>query len=806
MIIANFKKNATAFESDNTLSKYTSNTSWEIYELNVDSSSKGGFRKRVYGVVEGRVNSAIANSIEGDTDWKSVVALTTPKRCPLFHFREDDPFIGIDIDDVNFELLEDSGGFCIPFPVLSYYTELSPREHGVHVFCVLKDVETKQIINKTLFDDKAYIIKSNQYSWCKHIEYRCKNCLLSLSGNQLVDYPLVHTFEKGLLERCCRNSTVFNEHYTSTKYDELPEGASSIFFAMLRLIYRESNKLPQAVLQDTAYEILKEASIFTSSKEWRESKLKRLVYDNNTWANVVDAEDNPESKYVDRSTITALSLISPDISDADCTASPVPLSEDNVHLNVDSLSTKKVKIDELYVADEFIVSDTARDLLYIEPKWYKYNANSYYTNYTAQAIEDYTEVYMQNYLSFAKPSLQKIKSISGACVRKLRNAYVMEKNVAITDNNTWSISELNVDKWLHLSDSIYNIDKHTFVEESREFFSTYKLSISSSDLRDVISNYAELYNQSSFRAFLESSFNEDFEVIRMIQEFCGSVLASAVSSSQYMLCLIGQPGSGKGTFVSLLQHLFKSFSTSVSLLQLNDKFGLSSLVDKRLVVINELPIDMKKYTHGWDTIQQLVAGDELSIERKGETAYTSILPCKLILCSNHKLNVPSIEAIHRRALIAPMKQAFAGIKELEKDYANILLLPAEQKIVLAWMIRGYHMFKKYGIEEASASKLEKTINSEDSIAAFICSDLKKGDLKNPSHCLLNSTVRDLYHKYCDREHIEVTARVKDRNIPQRVKNFIAKNWFHTTIDAVNRPSGTGEGAIAGINSDDIMEF
>ena len=98
MIIANFKKNATAFESDTTLSKYVDFPSWEIYELNADPSSKGGIRKRVYGVVDGRVNSTVANSIEGDTDWKSIVALTTPKRCPLFHFREDDPFIGIDID------------------------------------------------------------------------------------------------------------------------------------------------------------------------------------------------------------------------------------------------------------------------------------------------------------------------------------------------------------------------------------------------------------------------------------------------------------------------------------------------------------------------------------------------------------------------------------------------------------------------------------------------------------------------------------------------------------------------------------
>lgn len=820
MIIANFKKNATAFENDPTLSNYIARPHWEIYELNSDPSSKGGIRKRVHGVMDGKVLSSVANSVEGDTDWSTCVALTTPKRCPLYHFTDSDPFIGIDIDDVDFGAWKASGEpFVIPFPVTSFYAEVSPREQGVHLFCVLKDITTKQQINSTLFNDKAYQIKSNEYSWCKkHIEYRCKDCLLSLSGNKISISsitPYIKTFEEALLERCCRDSELFSQYYYAFKYEDLPEGASSKFFAMLRLLYRESNKL---ILKDSFYSILKNASIFATSTSWSgvdaangsTGKLYRLIYDDSTWKNVVDAENNPESKYVDTESTALISSII-DI-EKDCVASPVPLSTlpDSVSLSSLSLpdKQKKQKIDELYVAEEFLSSpdSVATSLLYIEPKWYKYNESSFYTNYTSQAIEDYVEVYMQSYLAASNPSLQKIKSISGACVRKLRNAYVMEKHLAITDNNTWADKELNQYKWLHLSDALYNIDTHTFMPETKDFFSTYKLSISSSDLMDTITNYTSLYDASAFRAFLESSFNEDFQVIRMIQEFCGSMLASEIKGSQYMLCLVGQPGSGKGTFVSLLQHLFKSFSTSVSLLQLNDKFGLSSLVDKRLVVINELPIDMKKYTHGWDTIQQLVAGDELSIERKGETAYTAILPCKLILCSNHKLNAPSIEAIHRRSLIAPMKQAFAGVKELEKDYANILLTPEEQKVVLAWMIRGYHMFKRYGIEEAASSKLEKTINSEDSIAAFICSDLKKGELKNPSHVILNSTLRDLYHRYCDREHIDQSSRVRDRNIPQRVKNFIAKNWFHTSTDAVNRSSSVGEGAVAGINTDDILEF
>jgi putative DNA primase/helicase len=215
---------------------------------------------------------------------------------------------------------------------------------------------------------------------------------------------------------------------------------------------------------------------------------------------------------------------------------------------------------------------------------------------------------------------------------------------------------------------------------------------------------------------------------------------------QMFVHLIGDPGSGKGTFARLLEKLVgKENSQPCSLDQLKDGSTLASIIDKQLVVFGD-----ERKPVGVDSILRLTGGDNINYREVYKPAANAHFYGLLLICSNDPIFMGNTRGLERRLCLVnfdnPIPSALRDSKvedsfdsEIAALIAIALSLPSNE-VKLSIQGKG-----DAEISDFKATEWEMKVRM-DSVAAFFEMELvvEEG---------ASDTVGKLYEHYkdfCDR--------------------------------------------------------
>lgn len=747
---------------------------------------------------------ASVNKLSGCAQhWQTVAKLrqlanknkdNTFKLIRTFYITEDDDVIGIDIDKITPEFLS----FTIPFPVRSYYVELSPSGTGLHVWCLVAP-EIKQQF-KELKGNRSIIIERSIPN-CKQVEYRLDSCLLTVTGdvdNDVVKsltiivaqtleayQPLSDEYASVMLD-CVSSSEVFkkavqNDYSTEELSAFREKGLSEHLFSLARVIYQRTGSTDSALY----YSILSHLPIVQNNEKWANKKLQRWCEDSTTF----EAFKRVEAE----SSLALTSLTPEEINEA------IEVQESSISASsmvVDPKAPDGVLVPLFYKANNATLYPT-------EVGIYRYSPiKKVYMKHTKAEIVALAEDFYRRLLPHKSAS--SLHALAQASVRYLYTMYIEELSLAFPHSPLLLDDSVTDHLYIHLADSIYDVESNTYIEETPKLLSTYKLSIPKSMLEHCFNNdnYSVLYDVSKWRAFLESSFNHDKETIESLQRFFGYVISKDFDK-QKALVLRGEAGSGKGTLISVISQVLNATIASTSMQQMDEKFGYSTCIDKQLLVFPEMPRNMRKYHGAWERLKALISADPVSVELKGQQAFSTVLHTKVIICSNYDLSYDGdMNSLNRRLVYCTLPQSFGGVKSLEVDYRTLLSTPEEQALILAWIIEGYKLYKKNGLIQSNKGKsaLEDATVDTDVIVEFIRRELMQGDIE--SDFVTNKEIKNAFKRFCNQEDMPVTFRPSDKFLPSKIKSFIARNWFMCATESLEYRTSDGRG-IRGVKFRDV---
>lgn len=218
--------------------------------------------------------------------------------------------------------------------------------------------------------------------------------------------------------------------------------------------------------------------------------------------------------------------------------------------------------------------------------------------------------------------------------------------------------------------------------------------------------------------FLASSLDKESRLL--LQQWFGYCLVQD-TRLQKMLMVVGKPGSGKGTAMSILRRLVgESACCAMSLDKLDSQFALQNALGKSLMLFPDARQNAKFDLKGsaLSTILSVTGEDEVYIDRKNVAPVTKRLNTRICIVSNDVMQLTDrSKALSRRMLWIK----FPGHKGApDPDLKSKLL--AELSGILNWAIEGWTMVRQSGgfVQPESAQLLRSSFEEQSSdIASFI---------------------------------------------------------------------------------------
>ena len=205
----------------------------------------------------------------------------------------------------------------------------------------------------------------------------------------------------------------------------------------------------------------------------------------------------------------------------------------------------------------------------------------------------------------------------------------------------------------------------------------------------------------TWKMFLLQIFDKDMQLICFIQKACGYALSGDVSE-QCLFILWGTGANGKSTFLNVLLQLFGDYGTSTGIETFTKKNkeqsnDLARLKGSRLVTTSEL----EQGSLMSESLIKSVTGEDSLTARFLYGEYFSFKPTfKIFMATNHKPKIRGADnGIWRRIKMIPFT---VTIPPEQRDKKLTEKLIAENSGILNWLIQGYAMWKKEGLEEPDA--------------------------------------------------------------------------------------------------------
>ena len=136
------------------------------------------------------------------------------------------------------------------------------------------------------------------------------------------------------------------------------------------------------------------------------------------------------------------------------------------------------------------------------------------------------------------------------------------------------------------------------------------------------------------RQWLHQACGGDHRLVQVLRAFAKAVVTGRVDLQRY-LELLGPGGTGKGTYIRLLEALVGQesvFTTELKHLETN-RFELSNVIGKRLIAIT----DAERYGGAVTALKAITGQDTLRLERKYKTQTSGVAEGLVIVAANEPI-------------------------------------------------------------------------------------------------------------------------------------------------------------------------
>jgi putative DNA primase/helicase len=248
--------------------------------------------------------------------------------------------------------------------------------------------------------------------------------------------------------------------------------------------------------------------------------------------------------------------------------------------------------------------------------------------------------------------------------------------------------------------------------------------------------------------FIHESTKGDKELIRYLQKLLGYSLSGSVSE-QILVFVWGPSHTGKSVFVSVVSHVFGSyhentdietFMSSRSGKVRNDE---AALAGARLVTATET-----EEGRAWDetVVKAITAGDQRTVRHLYGHPFTYTPSYQILITGKNEPTIRTVDgAMRRRLHVVP----FTHVVPVEqRDPALADKLKGEAPQILKWMLEGYVMWRREGLEPPAVvlAKTTEYFSEEDLISQWIeeCCDV--GDAYEETRATLYMS----WQQWCNR--------------------------------------------------------
>ena len=164
-------------------------------------------------------------------------------------------------------------------------------------------------------------------------------------------------------------------------------------------------------------------------------------------------------------------------------------------------------------------------------------------------------------------------------------------------------------------------------------------------------NYKPHAHCNQWKWFVESIFGGDEECVALLQEWFGYCMVSS-NIMEAIMFFFGPTGTGKGTTINILEKLVgKKRCFAPRLSSLTNRFGLSSLIGKYIMTINEQrPTKKAEAEKLLQIFKQISGQDSVATEKKFKDPINTKLFCRITYAGNQILEFDDApQALMRRA-------------------------------------------------------------------------------------------------------------------------------------------------------------
>jgi putative DNA primase/helicase len=197
-------------------------------------------------------------------------------------------------------------------------------------------------------------------------------------------------------------------------------------------------------------------------------------------------------------------------------------------------------------------------------------------------------------------------------------------------------------------------------------------------------------SQAGCPVFVNALTRLPYGVVQFLQEFAGYCLTTD-TRHEIAVWFWGVPGSGKSTIIEGFNAMLGDRADVLSLKQVaQSRFGLSNIEGKTLIYAFESPA---LYLEATDTLNAIVSGEAIPVERKYKDTVTVIPRAKILWAMNKLPRIQDAgDGIFRRVQII----RFDPLPETEKDEDVKEKIKLEGPGILNWALVGLDRLRKRG--------------------------------------------------------------------------------------------------------------
>lgn len=245
----------------------------------------------------------------------------------------------------------------------------------------------------------------------------------------------------------------------------------------------------------------------------------------------------------------------------------------------------------------------------------------------------------------------------------------------------FTLSQVNQNPYIvNIKNGLLDVRNYTLIPHRPEYISTWQVPIA----------YNPHVDCPRWKAFVSEVMDGDLNQVRLLRQIAGYLLTADTHFAKAFI-FYGKGGNGKSMFARTMAKMVGEHATSsVNLTTLNQRFGLTGIMNKKLNIIDEIS---GNYFES-NVIKALISGEKMHCEIKYRPEPIEFYPTAKILFSVNELprindNTPGF---FRRFIIVPFGRSFIQNPDTQLEEKLTEELPG----ILNWAIEGLKDLRSEG--------------------------------------------------------------------------------------------------------------